>query len=71
MSKLPESFVKKQLEGEELRFFMGVPLDELSHDELMAVAIAGWKAERAAREAAYARSRFACDMMKLAGGIRP
>lgn len=47
---LPESFVKKNLELAKDARFMGIPLEELSRDELIAVAVAGWEAEMRARQ---------------------
>lgn len=68
MSKLPEGWVKKQLGGLEngptISTFMGVPLDELSHDELIAVAIAGWTAYQRETDARLARSRSLIEEMK-------
>lgn len=48
MNRLPEEWVKKQLEEvsnpPQVSTFMGVPLTEMTRDELMAVAISGWRA---------------------------
>jgi hypothetical protein len=40
---VPKSFVKRGLEYASKSAIYGVPLTQLSHDELLAVAAIGWK----------------------------
>jgi len=42
MNKLPESFVSKGLELSKDALIFGIPLSELTHDELLATCAQGW-----------------------------
>ncbi len=59
--RLPANFVKTGLSLAEGARIFGVPLSELTRDELLAVAAQAWKAEQLAREdyASTARARAA------------
>ncbi len=55
---ISEETVNRYLaEAADMKWF-GVPLTELSEDELMACAVMGWKAERAVREERARRIDF-------------
>ena len=55
---LPESFMKSGTElAKDARIF-GIRFDELSRDELMAVAAMGWKKESDTREEAENRTKL-------------
>ena len=45
-NKLPKEFLNKHLPDADTSLFMGKKFSELSKEDLMAVAIAGWKAEK-------------------------
>lgn len=49
--RLPEKFVETGLALADGASIFGVPLHELTHDELLAVAAQGWEAEQRARDA--------------------
>ena len=49
MMPIPRSFTEKYLKkSKDCRFF-GVPIEELTRDELIACAVAGWEKESEAR----------------------
>jgi hypothetical protein len=60
--RLPEHFVNEGLKLAKGAMIFGVPLEELSRDELLAVAAQGWKAEENAREEGAKRLKFAFDL---------
>ena len=47
---LPDSFLKKGLELSKGCKFIGIPLEDFTKEELLAIAVMGWKAEQNARE---------------------
>lgn len=61
MSILPKEFVDKHLANADTSLFRGRKFSEFSRDELIAICIAGWTAEKRAR----ARARL--DMETLFG----
>ena len=62
--KIPQSFLDEYLkEIDNIRFF-GIPVKDLNRDELMAIAIAGWKAEERAREEGTKQRRFLFSLLK-------
>jgi hypothetical protein len=44
--RLPENFVKTNLEKAQGVMMFGVPLEDLSKDELIACVVAGWSEQR-------------------------
>ena len=64
--KLPEDFVKKNLEKAQGSMMFGVPIEDLSKDELIACVVAGWSAERQAREDSARQIGFMASLRKSA-----
>jgi len=65
MTKLPKKFVKENLQKAKRAMIFGVPIEALSRDELLACAIAGWDAERRAREEGLRRVKFMAELRSL------
>jgi len=64
--KLPEDFVKRNLEKAQGSMMFGVPIEDLSKDELIACVVAGWSAERQAREDSARQIGFMASLRKSA-----
>ena len=62
--KLPSKFVDENVKKEEGVLIFGVPLLELSRRELIACSVAGWSAERQAREEGSKRLAFLSDLKR-------
>lgn len=59
---LPTKFVKENMELADGTLFMGHKISDLSRDELIAVAVAGWRAEQKAREEGMRRVKFMASL---------
>ena len=61
--RLPESFLREGLELAKGCTLFGIPLQDLTREELMAAAAKSFKSEQAAREDGSARLKFFVDLM--------
>jgi len=59
---VPKSFMDRYLKEAEGSRFFGVPIQELTRDELIACAVAGWKGESDARAEGIRRVKFMKDI---------
>lgn len=60
MSQLDPAYVKAWTEKAKGVTFMGVPLENLTHEELLAAAAHGWTAEAEARRTILERAPAIC-----------
>ncbi len=67
---IPKQFVDRYLKEASGATFFGMPINELSRDELIAMAISGWKAEREAIKDSQRSIKFLMDLRKAKNGCR-
>lgn len=64
MDRLPESFVRDALEKAKGSLFMGIPINQLTRDELIAMAVSGWKAWEGGMEQGKRDREFLLDCVR-------
>lgn len=55
---IPKRFTEKHLEKAKGSTFFGVPIEDLTKDELTACAVAGWEAQEAETKEASRQRKF-------------
>lgn len=62
---IPKTFIDEYLQKKDkIVTFLGVPLEKLSRDELMACAICGWEEAKSARKESAKERDFLLSLMK-------
>ena len=59
---IPKSFTEKYLKESEGATFFGQKITELTRDELIAMAMSGWKREKEARAEGFRMVKFMRDI---------
>lgn len=61
---LQKSFVDQYVELSRGVLFMGQPIEDLTREELIAMAVSGWHAEKAVREECARQLSFITDLRR-------
>jgi hypothetical protein len=61
---IQKEFVDRHIKKANGAKFFGVPIENLSHDELVACAVCGWEMEKSQVEESKRQRRFLLSLMK-------